>query len=137
MASVQSADRGGVACFLGNVRNQHAGRSVLRLHYSAYGPMAEAECARIVADTEGRWPVSVALQHRVGRLEVGETAVAVVTASAHRDAALAACRFVIDEVKRRTPIWKQEFYADGSVAWVDPTASAQPEPQTDQRLQHA
>ena len=126
LAEAQSPEQGGIAVFLGLVRTQHGGRAVLRLDYSAYGPMAESECARIVAEAEARWDAVVALRHRTGSLEVGEAAVAVVAASAHREAAFAACRFVIDEVKRRVPIWKREHYADGSVAWVDPTAALQP-----------
>jgi molybdopterin synthase catalytic subunit len=125
LAAVQAPDRGGVAMFLGLVRNHHGGRAVLRLDYSAYGPMAEAECGRIVAEAEARWRVAVALRHRVGSLAIGDTAVAVVAASAHRDEALTACRYVIEEVKRRVPVWKREFYADGTVAWVDPTAKLQ------------
>jgi molybdopterin synthase catalytic subunit len=125
LAAVQAPDRGGVATFLGLVRNHHGGRGVLRLDYSAYGPMAEAECGRIVAEAEARWQVAVALQHRVGTLAIGDTAVAVVAASAHRDEAFTACRYVIEEVKRRVPVWKREFYADGTVAWVDPTAKLQ------------
>jgi molybdopterin synthase catalytic subunit len=119
LASVQSPERGGVACFLGTVRNHHGGREVLRLEYSAYVPMVEAECARIVAETESRWQVAVALRHRIGRLEIGDAAVAVVAASAHRDEAFVACRYVIEELKRRVPIWKQEVYADGRVEWVE------------------
>jgi molybdopterin synthase catalytic subunit len=118
LSSVQSAERGGIACFLGTVRNHHGGRTVLRLEYSAYEPMVEAECARIVAEAEARWPASIAVRHRIGRLEVGDAAVAVVAASAHRDEAFAACRHVIEELKQRVPIWKQEFYADGTVEWV-------------------
>ena len=118
LGSVQSAERGGVACFLGTVRNHHGGRGVLRLEYSAYAPMAEAECARIVAEAESRWPVAVALIHRVGRLEIGDAAVGVVVASAHRNEAFAACRHVIEELKRRVPIWKREVFADGTVEWV-------------------
>jgi molybdopterin synthase catalytic subunit len=118
LGSVHSAERGGVACFLGTVRNHHGGRGVLRLEYSAYAPMAEAECARIVAEAESRWTVAVALSHRVGRLEVGDAAVGVVAASAHRDQAFAACRHVIEELKRRVPIWKREVFADGTVEWV-------------------
>jgi molybdopterin synthase catalytic subunit len=125
LAAVQAPERGGVATFLGLVRNHHGGRAVLRLDYSAYGPMAEAECGRIVAEAEARWRVAVALRHRVGSLAIGDTAVAVVAASAHRDEAFTACRYVIEEVKRRLPIWKREFYADGTVAWVDPTAKLQ------------
>jgi molybdopterin synthase catalytic subunit len=125
VARVCSPERGGVATFLGMVRNHHEGRGVLRLEYSAYAPMAEAECARIVAEAESRWQVAVALSHRVGALAVGDTAVAVAAASAHREAAFAACRYVIEEVKRRVPVWKREYYADGTVIWVDPTAKLQ------------
>ena len=125
LASVQAPERGGVASFVGLVRDHHEGRPVLRLDYSAYGEMAEAECGRIVAEAEARWRVAVALRHRVGSLAIGDTAVAVVAASAHREEAFAACRYVIEEVKRRVPVWKREFYADGTVAWVDPTAKLQ------------
>jgi molybdopterin synthase catalytic subunit len=120
--AVQSPERGGVVSFAGIVRNHHAGREVVRLEYSAYLPMAEAECARIVAEAEARWPVAVALAHRIGTIEIGENAVIVAAAAAHRGDAFDACRHVIDEVKSRVPIWKREYYADGSVAWVDPTA---------------
>jgi molybdopterin synthase catalytic subunit len=126
LASVQSPERGGVAVFLGLVRNHDDGRPVAGLEYSAYRPMAEAECARIVAEATRRWDVAVALEHRLGTLSVGDTAVAVVAASAHREAAFAACRYVIEEVKRRVPVWKRERYADGRLVWVDPTAALQP-----------
>ena len=126
VAQVESPAHGGVSSFLGLVRNLHGGRAVQRLEYSAYGPMAEAECARIICDAEKRWPVRVALLHRVGALEIGDIAVAVAAAGAHRDEAFAACRFVIEEVKRRVPIWKKEFYQDGAVEWVDPTSAAAP-----------
>ncbi len=121
-ARVQAPSRGGVASFVGLVRDHHAGLAVARLEYSAYDAMAEAECARIVAEAEQRWTAGIALAHRVGMLEVGEAAICVAAAAAHRDAAFAACRFVVDEVKRRVPIWKREVYADGTDAWVDPTA---------------
>jgi molybdopterin synthase catalytic subunit len=122
---VHSPARGGVSVFLGQVRDHHEGRAVTRLDYSAYGAMAEAECARIVAEAERRWNVGVALRHRVGSLAIGEVAVAVVAASAHRADAFSACRFVIEEVKLRVPIWKREHYADGTATWVDPTAALQ------------
>jgi molybdopterin synthase catalytic subunit len=118
LAEVQSPDRGGIASFVGTVRDHHGGREVIRLEYSAYAPMAEVECARIVSEAESRWDCGIALRHRVGTLDVGETAVAVIAASGHRDAAFAACRYVIEEVKRRVPIWKQEFFANGTVEWV-------------------
>jgi molybdopterin synthase catalytic subunit len=116
---------GGAAFFLGRVRDHHGGRGVARLEYSAYGPMAEAECARIVTEAETRWPVRVTLEHRIGALEIGDIAVAVGAGGAHRDEAFAACRFVIEEVKRRVPIWKKEFYRDGSIAWVGAGAAGQ------------
>lgn len=125
IAQVQSPGRGGVASFLGLVRSQHQGRAVVRLDYSAYHEMAEAECARVVAEAEARWPVKVALQHRLGALEVGEAAVVVVAAGAHRDEAFAACRHVIEELKRRVPIWKREYFADGQVDWVGATGPGQ------------
>jgi molybdopterin synthase catalytic subunit len=118
IARVDSAAHGGSAFFLGRVRDHHGGRAVARLEYSAYGSMAEAECARIVSEAENRWPVRVALEHRIGPLEIGDIAVAVGAAGAHRDEAFEACRYVIEEVKRRVPIWKKEYYRDGSVEWV-------------------
>jgi molybdopterin synthase catalytic subunit len=118
VAVVQAPDRGGIACFLGTVRDHRGGRQVVRLDYSAYEAMAEAECSRIVAEAEARWNCAVALQHRTGTLQVGETAVAIAVASAHRDEAFASCRYVIEEVKRRVPIWKREYFADGTVEWV-------------------
>jgi molybdopterin synthase catalytic subunit len=118
IARVDAPAHGGAAFFLGRVRDHHGGRAVARLEYSAYGPMAEAECARIVAEAESRWPVRVALAHRVGALQVGDIAVAAGAGGAHRDEAFEACRYVIEEVKRRAPIWKKEFYRDGSVEWV-------------------
>jgi molybdopterin synthase catalytic subunit len=133
LREVSAPERGAVTTFIGTVRNHHAGREVQALEYEAFGPMAEAECGRIVAEAESRWPCRIALRHRVGRLGLGETAVGIAAASAHRDESFQACRYVIEELKRRVPIWKRERYADGSEAWVDPTApqgiipSAQPE----------
>ena len=118
IARVDSPAHGGAAFFLGRVRDHHGGRAVGRLEYSAYGPMAEAECARIVSEAESRWPVRITLEHRIGTLEIGDIAVAVGAGGAHRDEAFEACRYVIEEVKRRVPIWKKEFYADGGVEWV-------------------
>jgi molybdopterin synthase catalytic subunit len=118
VAQVSSPSQGGIVSLLGTVRNHPGGREVLRLEYSAYALMAEAECARIVAEAQSRWPVAVALQHRVGSLEIGDAAVAVAVGSAHRDEAFLACRYVIEEVKRRVPIWKREVFADGSAMWV-------------------
>ena len=96
---VVSPERGGVVTFVGAVRNHHAGRAVLRLEYSAYGPMADLEFARILEEAESRWPAKVAAEHRVGTLEVGDVAVIVVAAAPHRGAAFDACRYVIEEIK--------------------------------------
>jgi molybdopterin synthase catalytic subunit len=124
VAAVAAPERGGCVVFLGQVRDHHAGRGVLGLEYSAYEPMAETVTAAILTEARDRWPVEVGLRHRLGSLAIGETAVAVVAAGGHRDEAFAACRYVIEEVKRRVPIWKRERYADGTEAWVDPTVDA-------------
>ena len=121
---VRAPDRGGIAIFLGLVRDHHQGRSVLGLDYSAYGPMAEQMTQQIVAEaTGGNAQVAVVVQHRIGALAIGETAVAVVAAAAHRGEAFDACRYVIEELKKRVPVWKKEMFSDGTVEWVDPTAS--------------
>ena len=122
LAEVAAADRGGIASFVGLVRDHQDGRTVTALAYSAYEPMAELVGAEIVAEAERKWPVRVAVRHRLGDLAIGEVAVAVAAAGGHRDEAFAACRYMIEELKRRVPIWKRETYADGTVEWVDPTA---------------
>lgn len=120
--AVSAPALGGIATFLGLVRDHHGGRGVLRLEYSAYEAMAETESARIVAEAESRWPARVAVLHRLGELAIGDVAIGVAVASAHRAPAFEACRFIVEEMKHKVPIWKKEFYADGTVAWVDPTA---------------
>ncbi len=127
LARVRSPERGGIATFIGVVRNHHEGRRVVRLEYSAYDAMADAECQRIVAEAEDRWPVRVDVEHRLGSLEVGDVAVIVAAAAAHRAQAFDACRFVIEELKRRVPVWKREFFADGSSVWVEPVGGRPPE----------
>ena len=116
---VASADRGGIVSFLGTVRDHHGGREVRALSYSAYDPMAESVSAEIVAEATARWPVRIALQHRLGDLEIGDVAVAIAVSGGHRDEAFAACRYVIEELKRRVPIWKRELFADGTEEWVN------------------
>jgi molybdopterin synthase catalytic subunit len=123
LAECSASSRGGIASFVGLVRDHHDGRGVTALSYSAYEPMAEQVGAEIVSETEGKWPVRVAIRHRLGDLAIGDMAVAVVVAGGHREEAFAACRYAIEEIKRRVPIWKLETYADGSTAWVDPTAT--------------
>jgi molybdopterin synthase catalytic subunit len=121
-SSVGAPDRGAQVTFAGVVRDHHAGRQVVSLGYTAYGPMAEQVCAELVSEVKRRWRVQVALSHRLGELNVGDVAVAIVVSSQHRGVAFAACRWLIDELKTRVPIWKRERYADGAAAWVDPTA---------------
>lgn len=118
---VAAPQHGAITTFVGSVRDIHDGRAVARLTYTAYGAMAERECAAIVTEAQSRWSVRVALQHRVGDLQIGDAAVAIAIGAGHRDEGFAACRWVIEEVKRRVPIWKHEFYVDGTDAWVDPT----------------
>lgn len=122
VAAVSGPSHGAVVTFTGLVRDHHAGREVVGLEYSAYDLMAESEMAAILAEAQAGNDVQVVAQHRTGTLAVGEIAVAVAVAAAHRDEGFRVCRWMIDEIKRRVPIWKRERYADGSEAWVDPTA---------------
>lgn len=113
-------DRSGATClFLGTVRNHAPGRTgVTHLEYEAYGETVEGVIAGIVSEAIERWPViSVAVEHRVGALDVGEASVAVAVSSAHRTDAFAAARYLIDELKSRAPIWKKEHW-DGGAEWV-------------------
>jgi molybdopterin synthase catalytic subunit len=112
---------GAYASFEGWVRGQTQGRGVLALVYEAYGALAEAEGEKVLAEAREKFAVlDVACVHRVGELEVGELAVWVGVSAAHRDAAFGACRYVIDELKARVPIWKRERYADGEAVWQHP-----------------
>ena len=122
--AVAAPARGGIVTFLGLVRDRHEGRVVTGLEYSAYQPMAESVCRDLLAETEAKWPVRATLAHRVGQLGIGDVAVAIAVAGEHRDEAFAACRFLIEELKRRVPIWKRESYADGTESWVDPTSAS-------------
>ncbi|MBI4352992.1 MAG: molybdenum cofactor biosynthesis protein MoaE [Candidatus Omnitrophica bacterium] len=110
---------GAVASFAGVVRDHHHGRRVQKLHYECYRSMALGEMERITAEAKERWNVHEArVIHRVGELQVGETAVAIAVVSAHRAEAFAACRYLIEEIKRRVPIWKKEIFEDGTGEWV-------------------
>jgi len=110
---------GAVVVFEGIVRNHSRGRRTLYLDYQAYEPMALKQMEVLAAQTMANYQVrDVALVHRLGRLEIGETSVLVVVVSAHRAAAFDACRWLIDSLKRTVPIWKKEFFEDGAV-WAD------------------
>src|SRR5437879_12039937 len=105
---------GGTCLVLGTVRNGPDESGVAAIEYTAYDDMADAELQRIVADALQRWPSArIALRHRLGHVAVGEPSIAIVTAAPHRAQAFEACRYVIEEVKRRLPVWKKELRADG------------------------
>jgi molybdopterin synthase catalytic subunit len=111
---------GALVTFEGWVRNHHEGRSVQRLEYESYEGLALKEGERILAEARGRFAiVGVVCAHRVGALALGDLAVWVGVSAHHRDAAFAACRYVIDEVKSRVPIWKKEFHPNGDSGWVN------------------
>jgi len=122
MAAVASPARGGSVLFVGTVRDLNDGRAVEALDYRAYGAMAIRELTAIVADAEARWPgAAVACEHRIGALALGDAAVVVAAAHPHRGPAFEACRFVIEELKQRVPIWKREHYTTGDAEWVEVT----------------
>jgi len=116
----QTAPSDGALClFAGTVRNHNAGRDVLHLEYEAYEEMALPLMDEIAEEALRRWPIGdVRIVHRLGRMEIGDVSVAIAVASPHRKEAFEACRFAIDTLKSRVPIWKKEFFADGAV-WVD------------------
>jgi molybdopterin synthase catalytic subunit len=119
LAAVASPEAGASSVFLGTVRNHNHGRAVQYLEYECYPAMACAEIARLVARARERWDIlAIAVVHRTGRLEIGETAVAIAVASVHRQDGLEALRFVIDTLKATVPIWKKEYWADGSL-WLE------------------
>ncbi|MGJ3243321.1 MAG: molybdenum cofactor biosynthesis protein MoaE [Opitutales bacterium] len=113
----------GACCvFEGWVRNMNEGQPVQSLAYEAYGPLAEKEGNRILEEARERWPLlQVEAVHRTGHLQLGDLAVWVGVASGHRDAAFAACRFLIDTIKARVPIWKKEYYVSGASQWINCT----------------
>lgn len=128
LSAVRSKRHGGVVLFLGDVRNHDGHGSstrkarVTRLEYSAYDSMALKMMNRIVQEAKDRWRNrgigNVAVVHRLGRLRPGDCAVAVAAAAEHRAEAFDACRYVIDQLKHRAPIFKKEFFTDGKSKWV-------------------
>jgi molybdopterin synthase catalytic subunit len=122
LAEVRSSECGGTCIFLGTVRNGPEEGGVTEIEYSAYEPMADAELERILGEVRERWPTArAALRHRLGRVPAGEASIAIAAAAPHRAEAFAVCRHVIEEVKRRLPIWKMEYRVDGTASWVDPS----------------
>ena len=124
LAEVQGPERGGTCVFLGTVRNGLDDGGVTGIEYSAYDAMAEAEIGRMLAEARERWPEArVALRHRLGMIPLGEASIGIAAAAPHRDEAFAACRYVIEEVKKRLPVWKKELRVDGTTTWVDPSGN--------------
>ena len=118
-AGLKAAEDGAVVTFDGIVRNNSRGRRTLYLEYEAYEPMALAKMRQIGAEIRGRFPIHcIAIVHRLGRLEIGETSVLIAVSSPHRRAAFDACRYAIDTLKRTVPIWKKEYFAGGAV-WAE------------------
>ena len=119
--ALEHPSAGAVCVFEGVVRDHNEGRGVHGLRYEAYAELALREGVRILEETRERYPLqSIVAVHRVGALAIGDVAVWVGVAAAHRDAAFAACRHAIDEIKLRVPIWKHEQYLDGAPAWLHP-----------------
>jgi molybdopterin synthase catalytic subunit len=116
---VRTGADGAIVTFDGCVRNQSHGRRTLYLDYEAYESMAVSKMGEIAAEVHSKFPIDrIAIAHRLGRLEIGETSVFIAVSAPHRAAAFDACRYAIDTLKRSVPIWKKEYFEDGAV-WAD------------------
>src|SRR6185312_11412918 len=128
---------GGYNSFEGWVRNHNEGHNVSRLEYEAFEPLAVKEAERIMAEAVERFGIEHAsCVHRVGNLAIGDMAVWVGASARHRDEAFRACRYIIDEVKHRVPIWKKEHYANGDSGWVNCERCATPSAHTEHAHTH-
>ena len=124
LEEVASTAIGATILFVGTVRETNDGRAVSGIEYSAYEPMAVRELDAILAEAVTRFRTAdIVVEHRLGELGLGEASVAIAVAHAHRAEAYEASRYVIEQLKRRVPIWKREAYIDGTREWVDPTAT--------------
>jgi molybdopterin synthase catalytic subunit len=131
LARVGSTAAGAVVLFVGTTREFTAGRRTASLDYECFPEMARQKLAELEAEARERWPlVECAIVHRLGHVELGEASVAIAVSSAHRDAAFAAGKWLIDTLKVVVPIWKKENWADGTTEWVHPgfTPGREPEP---------
>ena len=109
---------GAEVIFIGTVRNNSNGKEVLYLEYEIYNEMAEKELEKIAVETFTNWKISrCEVVHRYGKVEIGETSIVIAVASGHRDESYKASRYIIEEIKKRVPVWKKEFYSDGS-NWI-------------------
>ena len=123
IAEVKSEGAGAVSVFVGTVRDVSDGRGVIGLEYEAYRAMAESELSSIVEEAAAKYEAaSLVAEHRIGELAIGDVSVAIVASHAHRTPAIECAQFVIEEIKKRVPIWKREHFVDGTREWVDPTA---------------
>lgn len=126
--AVAEPHAGAIVTFAGTTRADNAGRRVIRLEYEAYEPMALGEMRRLAREAGERWPlIRVAIAHRVGLVNIGETSVAIAVSAAHRAEAFEACRFAIDRLKEVVPIWKKEYFEGGEV-WIGCQTSHPPLP---------
>lgn len=117
--SLKRGEDGATLAFEGIVRNQTRGRRTLYLDYEAYEPMALQQMEALITESLAKFRIrDVAIVHRLGRLQIGETSVLIAVASAHRAAAFEACRWLIDTLKKKVPIWKKEYFEDGAI-WAD------------------
>ena len=130
LGSVAGSECGAQILFLGTVRQSQADGPVIAIDYSAYSDMADQEFDRILGEAKDQWPgARIAVRHRIGEVPLGEPSIGVAVATPHRVDAYVVSRFVVDEAKRRLPVWKKERFADGSSGWREETSSDQ-RPQT-------
>jgi molybdopterin synthase catalytic subunit len=116
--SVKAPGAGAIDVFIGTTRDHSQGRKVIGLEYEAYVPMALKSMTELENQSRQRWNLhDINIVHRIGKVAVGEPSIVIAVSSAHRDEAFKACRFLIDQLKMVVPIWKREYYADGSVEW--------------------
>jgi len=124
LAEVASTSSGASTLFVGTVRRVNDGKGVTGIDYSAYGAMAESEMAAIAAEAAERYGTErIVVEHRIGTLTLGEASIVIAVSHERRGAAMDAQRYLIEEIKKRVPVWKREHYVDGSLEWVDPTAA--------------
>ncbi len=126
VASVAEPEHGGLATFLGSTRAETARRPVIALEYQAHDELAVVELQLIVDEAEARYGARCAIAHRLGTVATGEPSVAAAASAPHRPQAFAACRYLIDQAKKRAPIWKRTHYADGVTEWQDGVQRAAP-----------
>ena len=121
LAEVAAPHCGGTCLFLGTVRDGPGDGGVTAIEYSGYEAMVTAELDRILTEAKGRWPdARVTVRRRLGLVPTEEASSGIAAATPHREEAFAVCRYVIEGVKQRVPVWKKELRADGSALWVDP-----------------